>query len=57
MTFQTTLQQNPDGEFYITLPPELGWIEGDEIQLNIMTDLDSGQPVLLMTRPCEQERT
>lgn len=56
MEFLTQLKQNADGELYIDIPEQLNWREHDQIQLTIMTDLDTNQPAILLVNISDRER-
>lgn len=56
MEFLTQLKENAEGELYITIPEQLNWREHDQIQLNIMTDLDTNQPAILLVNVSDRER-
>ena len=56
MEFLTQLKENAEGELYITIPEQLNWREHDQIQLNIMTDLDTNQPAILLVNISDRER-
>lgn len=56
MEFLTQLKENAEGELYITIPEQLNWREHDQIQLNIMTDLDTNRPAILLVNISDRER-
>lgn len=56
MEFLTQLKENAEGELYITVPEQLNWREHDQIQLNIMTDLDTNRPAILLVNFSDRER-
>lgn len=56
MEFLTQLKENAEGELYITIPEQLNWREHDQIQLTIMTDLDTLQPAILLVNVSDRER-
>lgn len=56
MKFQTTLKQTTDGECYLEIPPDLGWQQGDEVEITVMTDLDTDLPCLWLTNHDHRSR-
>ena len=56
MTFTTKLEENADGECYLVIPPELGWQLDDEVEITVMTDLDTDQPAVLIVNVTDRER-
>ena len=56
MKFQTTLKQTTDGECYLEIPPDLGWQQGDEVEITVMNDLDTDLPCLLVVNHSDRSR-
>jgi hypothetical protein len=56
MTFTTKLEENADGECYLVIPPELGWQLDDEVEITVMTDLDTDLPCLLVVNHSDRSR-
>lgn len=57
MTLQTQIKETAEGELYIDIPEQLTWHEHDQIQLTIMTDLDTDQPAILIVNVSDRKRS
>ena len=57
MTFETILKKTTDGNLYLEIPNDLSWQIDDQLELTVMTDLDTDSPCVLIVNQSEIERT